>query len=361
MAATDYPLNHPLAVKLWSKKLAHEALQQTWASRFMGEDDSSVIQIYDDTQKSAGDRITIGLRMQLNGTGVLGNGTLAGNEEALTTYSDNLVIDQLRNAVRSSGRISEQRVNFDVREEARMGLQDWWADRFDAAFINQLTGNTGQADVRYTGNNAAIAPSSNNVIYADGRTTEATVCSASASGVFKISHINVAKETALTNSPLIRPIKINGEDKYVLFMHPFQVTALRNNTSTGQWLDIQKAAMTGGQISNNPIYTGALGEFNQVILHSSNRIPLTTNAADYSTTNLAGNYRAVLAGAQACALAFGRENGVDKATWYEEKFDYGNQLGVSGGFVYGLKKLQFNSQDFSTVVINTFASRGSTA
>lgn len=31
MAATAYPVNHPLAVKLWSKKIAREALKETFA------------------------------------------------------------------------------------------------------------------------------------------------------------------------------------------------------------------------------------------------------------------------------------------------------------------------------------------
>jgi N4-gp56 family major capsid protein len=359
MANTNYGVNDPLAVKLWSKRLAREALKETWAYKFMGDSDRSLIQIYDDTRKSAGDRITIGLRMQLNGEGVIGDGTLEGNEEALVTYSDNLLINQQRNAVRVGGRIDEQRVNFDIREEARIGLQDWWADRFDTSFMNQITGNSG-VSTAYSGLNAAPTYTDNNRIFADNRSSEAAVCSASASAVFKLSLIDTAKEIALTNSPEIRPLKVKGEDKYVMFLHPYQVTAMRTNTDTGQWLDIQKAAIQGGQIDNNPIYNGALGEYNGVILHSSTRIPRTTNAADFTTVNGAGNYRAVLCGAQACALAFGRENGPERATWYEEKFDYGNQFGVSAGFIYGLKKLQFNSQDFSTIVVNTFASRATT-
>ena len=83
MANTDYAVGHPLAVKLWSKKLMQEALKQTYASKFMGKGSDSLIQIKDDTQKSAGDRITCGLRMQLTGAGVQGDGTLEGNEEAL--------------------------------------------------------------------------------------------------------------------------------------------------------------------------------------------------------------------------------------------------------------------------------------
>jgi len=32
---------------------------------------------------------------------------------------------------------------------------------------------------------------------------------------------------------------------------------MRTNTSTGQWLDIQKSAMQGGEINDNPIFDGA--------------------------------------------------------------------------------------------------------
>jgi N4-gp56 family major capsid protein len=124
----------------------------------MGKGTSNVVQLKDETSKGPGDRITIGLRMQLTGAGVQGDGTLEGNEEALITFTDNVFIDQLRHAVRSAGKMSEQRVTFDVREECRMGLQDWWADRLDTSFFNQIGGNTAQSDTRYTGNQAALAP-----------------------------------------------------------------------------------------------------------------------------------------------------------------------------------------------------------
>lgn len=344
MATTDYGVGHPLAVKLWAKKLFVEALKATWLYRFMGKDDRSAIQIVDDMQKGPGDRLTIGLRMQLTGAGVLGDGTLEGNEESLTTYSDNLLVNQLRHAVRSGGRMSQQRVPFSIREQARMGLQDWLKDRLDTALFNQLGGNTAQADTRYTGNNATIAPSSNNIYYANGHGTEASVASASASNVFKLSFLDVAVEKAKTLSPLIRPIMVNGEEKFLCFLHPYQVTDLRQNTNTGQWLDIQKYVYSGTR-QNNPIYNGALGEYNGVILHESTRVPTVTS----------GVYRAVFCGAQAAAIGFGQNNSPTKMTWVEELFDYGNQLGVSAGLIYGAKKLVFNSQDFATVVIATYA------
>jgi N4-gp56 family major capsid protein len=355
MANTQYGVNHPMAKKLWSSKLFHEALKQTWMSKFIGEDSSSMIQKLTDTSKSAGDRITVGLRMQLSGAGIEGDGTLEGNEEALSVYTDNLLINQLRHAVRSDGKMSEQRVPFSIREEARMGLQDWWSDRIDTALINQLTGNTGQSDTRYTGHNATVAPSSNNVVYGDGRTTEALVASASASAIMALKYIDYAVDVAKTNTPAIRPIKVNGEDKYVLFLHPHCVVDLRTNTNTGQWLDIQKAAMQGGQISKNPIYTGALGEYNGVVLHESTRIPRTVNSADGGTQE--GVYRNVLCGAQSAVLAFGQGGSENKMDWVEELFDYSNQLGVSAGMIWGAKKTVFNSQDLSTITLPMYSKK----
>jgi N4-gp56 family major capsid protein len=118
--------------------------------------------------------------VQLTGAGVQGDGTLESNEEGLVTFTDNVFIDQLRHAVRSAGKMSEQRVTFEVREEARMGLQDWWADRLDTSFFNQLCGNTAQSDTRYTGNQVAIAPDTAHKKFVNSeRTTDASISTTS--------------------------------------------------------------------------------------------------------------------------------------------------------------------------------------
>lgn len=349
MAVSEWGVNSPVAVKLWSRKLFQEALKQTWMYRFIGNDDNSMIQLLDDTQKGPGDRITVPLRMQLTALGVQGDSTLEGNEEALQVYTDNLFINQLRNAVRSGGKMSEQRVPFSVREQAQIGLSDWYAGVFDLGFFNQLAGVAG-ADTRQAANNTPTAPSSNNVYYANGNADETAVASATASNVMKIQFIDFALEKAKLNSPCIRPIRMMGEDYYVMFLHPYQVTAMRVNANAGQWFDIQKAAMTGGEITKNPIFTGALGMYNNVILHESTRVPSV----------IAGSYRAILCGAQAGVLAFGQDSAGNKVSWVEELFDYGNQLGVAAGMIWGGKKTVFNSQDFGVITVITSGQAGTT-
>jgi N4-gp56 family major capsid protein len=104
--------------------------------------------------------------------------------------------------------------------------------------------------------------------------------------------------------------------------------------------------MQGGQISKNPIFTGALGMYNGVVLHEANRLPIIDSTGGSKIG------RAVLAGAQSAVLAFGRGFQANRMSWKEELFDYGNQLGVSAGCIYGLKKTQYNSADFATITIS---------
>jgi N4-gp56 family major capsid protein len=348
MATTSYGVNDSLAVKLWSKELSVEALKKTYVFNFIGRGADSLIQQKTETSKSPGDRVTFGLRMLPTGDGVIGDGILEGNEESLTTYSDNLLIDQLRHAHRVQGRMSEQRIPFNVREECKSSLSDWFAGRIDTAFANQICGNTAVTDVRYTGGQATVAPT--NIVYPNAaRNTENLINS---SDVFTLTQIDKAVEVARTLSPMIRPLKMNGRDYYVAFLHDYQVTDLRISTSAGQWLDIQKAAMTGGMIDDNPILTGALGEYNGVLLYRWNRIPV----APSSSAAGAGNVRrAVLCGAQAAVMGFGQDNSETRFTWVEKLFDFDNQFGVAAGTIFGLKKTVFNSLDYGTVLMPSYA------
>lgn len=350
MALTSFGVNSPLAVKLWRKKLLVESLKAAWFGKFVGKTADSLIQFTTETQKDKGDRITFGLRMQLSGAGVQGDGTLEGNEEALAVYTDNVAIDQLRHAVRSSGKMSETRVPIEVRDEAMAGLRDWWADRLDTALFNQLCGYTPQTDTRYTGNQAVSAPDAAHQFWPNAIANDQSLTT---SDTMSLAVIDKAVNKAKTLSPMIRPLKIGGEDKWAMFLHPNQVYSLRTATSAGQWLDIQKAAATGGQVSKNPIFTGALGEYNGVVLHEAVRVQPGVNSSTGAT--VANTRRAVFCGAQAALFAVGKGGEADSMSWVEEEFDYENQLGVSAGMIFGLKKSVFNSADFATLTVSTYA------
>ena len=249
--------------------------------------------------------------------------------------------------------MSEQRVPFSVREESRMGLQDWWADRIDTWFFNQLCGNGTEARTVYTGNQAAIEPDAAHRVWHDTITAEGSL-SATSTRTLTVALIDKAVAAAKTLTPMIRPIKIDGGDYYTLFMHPFDLYQLRRQAATaGSWADIQRAAMEGGKITGNPIFTGALGMWNSVVLHEASRIPNILSAP--ASGAIADFRRPVFAGAQACCMAFGKNSGPGKMSWVEDTFDYGNQLGVSAGMIAGLKKTRFDGADFATLTLATYA------
>jgi hypothetical protein len=113
------------------------------------------------------------------------------------------------------------------------------------------------------------------------RTSDQTHADVRAEYYFNLSMLDAAVVKARTMAPLRSArSKLNGLECYVAILHPYQVLDLRRNTSTGQWLDIQKAAMMGGQIANNPIFTGAVGLYNGVIMHEDARVPYSGNASD---------------------------------------------------------------------------------
>lgn len=362
MADTDFQVNSPLAVKRWSDELMKEALKKCYFMRWMGTSSNSLIQIKTELNKGPGDRVTFGIRQQLSGAGIAGDGTLEGNEEALITYTQNLIIDQLRHATRSNGEMSEQRVTFNLREENRDALADWWADRWDYWIINQATGLSTQADVRYTGMQAATAPDADHMVLgnigptvASGivATAEASL-SATSTARFHLGLIDRARERAALAVNTFRPVMVDGEERFVAILHPYQVTSLRQSTASTQWSDIQLAALAARDNSDNPLYSGAIGMYNKTVLFDSTRIPAVVGATG-GTNNV---YRALFLGAQAVCVGFGRKSGKGTMSWNEKTFDYDNKLGVKAGCIAGAVKTRFNGSDFAAITMSTYEVAG---
>lgn len=359
MAVTTYGVNDALAVKLWSKKLAAEVSKATAIAPLIGTSSNSIIQLKDETSKGSGDKVTFGLRTQLIGDGVSENQVLEGNEEALSTYSDSIVINELAHAVRvkNGQTIDAQRVPFSLREEANAGLTDWYSDRLSLMAFMQWGGYTGTT-MTFEGRTLAIKPvhygfnaptAPTRVVRPNARADDQSLIS---TDIFNLNLIDYAVEQAKLSNPKIRPVRVNGENKYVMYLHPTQVTDLRTSTNSGQWLDITKAAYQGSR-ANNPIYDGSLGEYNGVILREAEHVVPGVNSS--TNAQITTVRRAVLLGAQSAVAAFGMKTAPNKYKMVEELFDYQRELGVSVQTVIGMKKTVFNGNDFGAIVVSTYA------
>jgi N4-gp56 family major capsid protein len=369
MAVTRYARGDALTASRWAKVLAAETLVSTEIWPLVGESENSVIHLKTEPKKEGGDKVTFGLLTQLTGRGVTENETQEGQEETLSTYSDDLILTELSHAVRVKGKntIDNQRVLFDARKKGKMLLKDWYAKRMSVSFFLHACGYTGDAfthrgmsvDPDFTQfnlGNTVTAPTSSRKLFAaaGGGESNTTDEGLESDDTFDLRLIDYAKELARTSSVPIRPINIEGGEFYVCYVHPYQATDIRINTDTGQWLDLNKNAYNG-KGKDNPIFKGALGIYNGVVLRESEDVTPGVNsstAASISTVR-----RAVFLGAQACAMGFGTDfnEGDGAYKWREEEFDYGRELGVNVQSLLGMTKCVFNSLDFGSITISTYA------
>lgn len=90
-----------------------------------------------------------------------------------------------------------------------------------------------------------------------------------------------------------------------------------------------------------------------MILKKANHVSTGVNSS--SGAIVANARRAVLLGAQAAAVGFGKNNGPTNYNWNEELIDHKRQLEVSILTMWGLKKTVFDNQDFGAVVVSSYA------
>lgn len=272
-------------------------------------------------------------------------------------YQDSVAINQLRNA-HSFTTMTSQRTIHDLRADGKTNLAKWFRDRYDQYGMDYLCGNTSRSHGQ-----TATAPDSDHYIVSGDVTNSGTIAtdegSLGTNDQITLADIDYAVELGETLTPPIEPAIINGEEHYALIMHPYSVTDLRLNTAASSytsWPEIQMNAAKRGK--DNPLFTGALGIYNGVVLMKNNRI--------YNPT---GNVRRnVFMGAQAGVIAFG--NAYDKIgqakmgpehmfSWYEDTDDYGNERGIAAGSVFGIKATLYNSKDFGKIVITSYAAKHS--
>ncbi|OPB31561.1 N4-gp56 family major capsid protein [Bartonella sp. AR 15-3] len=368
MATTNVNINSPLAVQIWAKLLNAESSKATPIAPLMGKDKNNVIQVLEGLNKTAGDSVTSGLRVQLMGAGVTEGQTLEGNEEGLQFMNETVRLNELSHAarVKYEGTIDQQRVPFNLRAEAKTGLVDWYADRLSMMFFIQATGYTAPwmkfegrtttiEPVHY-GFNAPLEPSKLRVIRPGKKKADEELTK---EDKFTLSLIDDAVERAKLANPKIRPVRVNGESVYVVYLHPKQVTQLRTNTDAGQWLDITKAVYSGSR-AKNPIFDGSLGMYNGVILRESEHVPHGVHSKTQEP--VLSVRRAVLLGAQSVIMAYGHSKGKTRYHLVEKLFDYEREFGIAAKTIIGMKKSRYTlphseqgGQDFGTIVLPSFS------
>ena len=350
---TDFPLGHALAIQRWSTSLAVEALKKSYFAKFIGKGNKSMIIQKDELHKGKGEKVTVGLRMKLNRPGVEGDNVIEGHadgEEAMHFFDDYLFIDQLRKSTKSKGKMSEQRVPYNIRANGRDALADWWAETMDENMFSYLSGARGvdtsfKVPIGWTGraNNTLQAPDAAHQIYAGDATSSADLDAADQLALIDVERLMAIAKTL---DPMIQPLKYKGQSKFILLMHVFQAFHLRTSTTTNDWLDITKSVQRG---KSALMYKDSLGEYAGVILHSHRNV---IQFDDYGAGANVDAARALFLGAQAGMIAYGKDGGKNRYSWNEEKDDRGNALAITAGTIFGTKKCRYDGADFGVISVD---------
>lgn len=344
MALTTIP--NELILQAWAKSTWDFGKKESYFNKFMGTSHDSIIQIQEDLSRGKGTSITVSLLMSLNGAGVIEDKQLENKEEQMNYRSCKVYLSRIRNAVRLAGRFEEQKTQEKMRTDMHQVLSEWLARYFDLSIFSVLTGTnppfyTAGVELPYT----IEPPTANRILYGGTATSENSI---TAADVFDTTLIGKARRMAQEDElTAVKPIRIDGRDTYVMVIDPYQARDLRRDE---KWLEAQEHANIRGE--KNPIFSGAMGIYEGVVIHECLRVPRTkTGSGTGASKAMVGH--ALFLGAQACILAEG-----SPPRWVEKEFDYDNQVGVSIDRMFGLKKAQFkydgtNLTDFGCINVLT--------
>jgi N4-gp56 family major capsid protein len=360
-----------LQPQLWGKEVIVQAMDKLFFTKknMIGEGENNIVQLKNDLKANKGSKITFGFVAKLTGHGVQGDNEMEGNEERMLDYDEDVEIDQIRQAIRLKGTLNEKKTAYNLRSAAKRVLSTWLKEFWELQIFLKLGGvtNTTLTDVpgRVVGTRAAWSNTPDYIPDADtaAGTGNRYLC-AQTSGAASLSTsdkltpdlISLAKLQAMMADPVIEPLIIDGEEWYVMFVHPHQAFDLKQNAVYAQ---AAREAQARGK--DNPLFTGALMAWDKVILHEHKYVPcldITVAGNSFrgaaSGTNFSADaYRALLCGQNAASMAVCNHPNA----WVENTKDYKNQVGFCVAAMGGVQKNMFNSKEHGVIALDTSSSR----
>jgi len=314
-----------LQVSRWAKELQSEVSKGVYFSKFMGEGPGNAIHVKQ-MEDGKGKDVTFGLVSQLSGSAITGDSSLEGNEQSLSTFSNTVSTNQKRLAVRDTGKFANSKVLYDFRSTSLDLLKTQYSELIDADIFSALSTTSGT--------HAYYRADATTSVYA---TSDPKAALADADGI-TLADISAMKTLAQIGGSAnyrMRPIRVDGNDYYVLVLHPEVAYDL---FELDEFQQIQREAQNRGE--SNPLFSGALGIYNGVVIHSHEGVNTFDNGGGAAVKGA----RNLFMGAQAACFAESSD-----MMWVEKTFDYGNQLGISAAKIYGVDISDYNSKDYGVI------------
>lgn len=356
--------------RVWSAEIwqAGRDLNFWMSNGFVGDSTGSIIQrVKELTETERGRICTMSLVGDIVGDGVAGDNVLSGNEVAMWSDTIEIRLDQLRNGVRSSGRMGEQATVIRFRTVGKDKLSFWLADKIDEmmfltaagiAYSLNLDGSTRSAASQLPSLAFAsdvAAPSSGRKMYAGSATSTASLTASD-----KVTWNFLVSLQAYAKRKRIKPVRSGGREYYVAMLSTEQCRDLK--VDSNYQTIVSRAGPRG---DNNPLFKGAVAVVDGLIIYDHQKVPNTlglASASKWGSGGLVDGAQGMLMGAQAMGFAQIGSLMVEES----DTTDYKNRPGMSIGRIMGLLKPQFRSvfdsdtrQDFG--VLSFYTAAGATA
>ena len=365
MAYTQVASGGDFDPAVWERGVELEVSQRFTLSPLMNQKgepaDDSLIQRSDLLTEGPGSTVYFGADVLWDSSsGVKANeDALEGNERNVSPERDSIVIGLAKDAYANDEYMTVQRSSYDVRALGEKKLATLLAQTVERSCFNQLCGVEWVTDTTLSGmqGDSSIVDRTDLHVFAGSATDDEGLTS---NDTFTVSLIDEALEVAKTASPMVRPCRIPnfGRPLYVCFIHPYQTRTMKADSGwTNIWQN-QIGAMNDPRM--NPLISGALGIYNDVLVVESTWVPTGYDtAADAEESDVR---RAVLCGGGEFKAGCGRIPGRRGSyKWVEEYRNYGQIRGIAAHMAYGVKRPRFDfdgngtAEDVNSVVISTYA------
>lgn len=305
--------------QLTQQQLLHQTVKAFFFDRFVGgEGSDNPLIVKQELMAQKGGTVCINMMAALTGAGVTGETTLSGAEEAATISQLYVDVDAVANAVKFH-KLSEQKSIHNLREAGKVAGGRWMGAKIDDKVF------------------AALNAQEINLICGGDATGTSDLAAGDKMTLDVISRAKVKAQ-----DELIQPLNINGETWYILVMSNWQTWDLKQTTD---WKQVNREARE--RATTNPIFSGAAGVYDGVILYTNDRTGKGTDAGAESNVAYA---RAHLMGSNAVGIAWAQ-----MPSLIEEVVDYKRQYGVGVESILGVKAAVWGSTAAGHVPVLTAA------
>jgi N4-gp56 family major capsid protein len=360
MATTNFGALNTAQKRVWASEIWMAGRDQNfWMSQgFVGTGANNVIERITALTETERGRVCV---MQLVGDivsdGVVGDNLLQNNEESMWNDTIEIRIDQIRQGVRSRGKMAEQETVVRFRSVGREKLGFWMADKLDelmfltisgVSYGLNLDGSTRIASSQLPSLSFAAdvaTPTTGRRVFAGTATSTATLTAAD-----RVSWNGLVGLQAFAKRKRIKPIRAGGREYYAMLLSTEQMRDLKQDTN--YQTIVSRAGPRG---DSNPLFRGATAVVENLVIYDHQKVYNTLGLASGSKWGAGGTVdgaQALLLGAQAMGFAT-----IGNTEYNEsDNTDYGNRPGMSVGRMIGMMKPQFQSifdnrtrQDFGVV------------